>query len=278
MNSIPGEGNLLVCWQTSRGSVYTSTPAGWTVHSHGPIGPGADYARMMYRTATASESINVIVAADPGTPGGYNSVWEIEGTDLTPDTSSFDEVDTGTFPATIDAGTVTPTAGSPGIIILGYGVHCSDYIGPGHSFVTVGSGFTEDAQPWGDAHPLHVAAHQIVTSTTGSYATTSTMGGFTSNFGGWGGETLVFLGATGGEQNPPAPGQDIGWLVPTAVPDGEDFTWDLGFPFSDGSLEVRLDGQDQTGAVTSYDGACGEFTVSFEVQPGELLEARGIGR
>jgi hypothetical protein len=283
LDAAPIGGNWLVAFIASRGVGITldNSNGTWSEHPHGQITPGADFARMVYRVVGVGESSDVIISSIGGTRA---MVWEVSGIDGTLDTSSFADTDTGTQPASIDAGTLTPTASVPAIMFMGLAMHCSDWGGNGPTTMSTPSGWTLDGEYEvtvnGDAHPNVQADSQIATSTTGSYSTSSTIAGAGFNFGGWGGLAIVFQGTGGTEDTvqPPQPGQDLGWHVPTAVPDGEDFTWDLGFPFSDGSLEVRLDGQDQTGAVTSYDGACGEFTVSFEVLPGELLEARGIGR
>jgi hypothetical protein len=241
---------------------------------------------MSYRATDPGDTATVQVVASGG---GWAILWEIEGV-VAPDVESFVEADTGTAPASVGAGTVAVTDAA--LILSGVCVHCSDWGGNGDTQLADDASFTADAhyfinntidstEPFttGTSHPLTWGGHYSPT-VAGSYGPTLAMSSDSAppnNYGGQGGLQMAFL-AQGGQETPPSPGQDLGWIVPTAVPDGEDFTWDIGFAFSDGSLEVRLDGMDQTAAVTSYDGACGEFTVSFEVQPGELLEARGIGR
>lgn len=79
---------------------------------------------------------------------------------------------------------------------------------------------------------------------------------------------------------PPTQGQRFGPIVPLEAPDGTrtTFTLPAGYEFGDNTLEVFVDRLDQTAAVTSYDGACREFTLAFAPLPGELIEVYGQGR
>jgi hypothetical protein len=276
LDQAPTEGNVLVLWQDSRGVNFGTPPTGWTVHPAGVITPGSDFARMMYRTVAAGETAEITVLTG-SEPGGYSTVWEITGVETTPDDTSSDVVDTITMPASVDAGTLTPTASVKAIALMGLAIHCSDAVGGQVTFIAPGSGFTQDAQPWADAHPLHYAAHQNITSTTGSYATTQGLSGFSSNFAGWGGEAMIFI-ASAAVSNPPAPGQWVYNETPTPAPGGGVVTFFTANPFSDGSLSVFVDLVDQTAAITSYDGAAGSFTLAFDPRSWETLIVQYQGR
>jgi hypothetical protein len=284
--SAPTVGNTLVTFITGRlPPCQLATAVPWTEHPAGLLGNTGffnDSGRMAYRPVDGGDTAAVQVAVSDTTQA---VLWEVSGL-VTPSTTAVAEVSTLVQPAAANAGTITTAAGD--LVLAGIVIQCSGWGGNGDTTLSDDAEYTtvasheilnpgDPTEPFSSdtAHPA-LWFGTLIGATAGTHTPSVSITGAGFNFGGWGGLQMAFAGSAAA--NPPSPGQDLGWHVPTAVPDGEDFTWDLGFPFSDGSLEVRLDGQDQTGAVTSYDGACGEFTVSFEVLPGELLEARGIGR
>lgn len=275
LDMAPTEGNVLVIWQDSRGVNFGTPPTGFTVHSAGVLTPGSDFARMMYRTVAAGETADIQVLTGLE-PGGYATAWEITGVETTPDDQSSNQADTGTMPSSVDAGTLAPTAGVKAIALMGLAIHSTDSGGQAN-FVAAGSGFSEDAEPWNGAHPLHWAGHQNITLTSGTYATTQGLSGFAANFGGWGGEAMIFVGGSTVD-NPPAPGQWVYNETPTPAPGGGTVTFFTAYPFSDGSLSVFVDLVDQTAAITSYNGATGSFTLAFDPRSWETLIVQYQGR
>jgi hypothetical protein len=64
----------------------------------------------------------------------------------------------------------------------------------------------------------------------------------------------------------------------TPASDGLVTTFTTLHPFADGSLHVYIDHVDETAAVTSYDGACGDFTLNFAPRSWETVLVSYQGR
>lgn len=64
----------------------------------------------------------------------------------------------------------------------------------------------------------------------------------------------------------------------TPDPDGAETTFNTRCPFADGTLHVYIDNTDQTGAIDTYDGAAGTFTLLFAPTPTERITAFYLGR
>jgi hypothetical protein len=198
LDTDPTEGNWLVAGISSRGTAITLS-AGWTEHPHGSITPGSDVGKMAYRQVGPGESA-VVTLVTAG--GGQSEVWEVSGIDGTPDTTSFADVDTFVQPASIDAGTLSPTAGINALMFLFLVQHNSDYGGNGPTTMSTPSGWTLDGEyevaNVGDLHPNVQASSRQVTSTSGTYGTSSTIGGAAFNYAGWGGLAHEFAGSSSG--------------------------------------------------------------------------------
>jgi hypothetical protein len=277
MDAPPSAGNWLVAFIGSRGTVPTLA-SGWTEHPHGLITPGSDNGRMVYREVGVGEPADVALTTVGGTRA---EVWEVNGIDGTLDTSSFADVDTGTQPASINAGTLSPTSGVPAIMFMGLLMHCSDWSGNGPTTMSTPAGWTTDGEYEvtvnGELHPNVQADSRIEASTTGTYGTSSTIAGAGFNFGGWGGLALVFAGSAA--VNPTPPGDEVPTEVPTYDPDGPAYTFKTLGPFADQTLRVYVNRLDQTAAVLAYDGLCGTFQLAFDpLAKGWLLEVRYVGR
>jgi hypothetical protein len=285
----PTVGNLLLLGVTAydNGAAQNiPTPSGWTavtaiVH---PSGTGADTTwsgclfykladgtEVMFNPATGYDNQTVVLAEFDG-PGTL--VTQLSGADGPPGTTGLSGQEGNRSPT---FAALTTTAAEPVMMIGWWGqTGATGLVNTSGATSIDQSGATDIGHPSSGGVALGSAMiMRPVATSSGSERLTGLIYG-NNNFQFW--VTAAFQGTVSATDNPPSPGQDIGWVVPTEVTDGEDFTWAMPFPFSDGSLEVRLDGMDQSSAITSYDGVCGEFTVSFEVQPGELLEARAIGR
>jgi len=275
----PTEGDVFVLQVGRRGggalmhSAFTASPDGTTT-------PGSDGGAIGYRTVLAGETTSIQVR-DPANNGVAQTylIAELTGVDMTQTAHSEADVDTGTKPSSVDAGTLTiPGAG---IAVQGEVVHCSDWAGNGPTSIIVQPPWTELEQKAilvnGDEHPLVWLGSQSF-SAAASPSTVQALSGGPYNFGGYGGQTLFFASTAG--VTPPLSGQQFGPVLPVETPNGvtTTFTLPAGYEFADGSLRVYVDRLDQTAAVLSYDGAARTFTLGFAPKTGELVEVYAQGR
>lgn len=149
---------------------------------------------------------------------------------------------------------------------------------------TPGSGWTEDydaATPSGGG-PTSYVAHQFtsgsVTATSGNSAAGGAADGFGANTTNWCAVIAAFESVDGTFEQPPAPGQWVNHEIVTPVPDGVTTTFSTRWPFANGSLQVWVNGTDQTASLASYDGAAGTFTFSWAPHVGEAPMVRYQGR
>lgn len=268
LDSVPGAGNLLVAWQSTRSTFPSGIPTGWTLGPDGVIDPGLDGGRWIYRAATATEIAAVVVAVQEGVDI-QTSLWELEGVSLAPDASVSNSVDTTVFPTSISAGTLNATAA--GIALLGFSVHSSD--GGVSVTMTPGAGWTEKADiREGGFHPVHWSAERTVAAAAALSTTTQLDWPADLNYKGDGGQGLFFAAAS--VSSLPSPGQPVG--PETVTMSGDDGT--TIHPFADGSLRVFVDNVDQTAAITTQDGATGTFTLAFTPRPSETVTVFYQGR
>jgi hypothetical protein len=273
LDTDPTEGNWLVAGISSRGTAITLS-AGWTEHPHGSITPGSDVGKMAYRQVGPGESA-VVTLVTAG--GGQSEVWEVSGIDGTPDTTSFADVDTFVQPASIDAGTLSPTAGINALMFLFLVQHNSDYGGNGPTTMSTPSGWTLDGEyevaNVGDLHPNVQASSRQVTSTSGTYGTSSTIGGAAFNYAGWGGLALVFAGSS--SSSAPDKGQWVYGEVVTIT--GTSGT--TRFPYATGSLIVHVDGVVITRAsYVETNPITGDFDLTWDPDPDEVVTVDYQGR
>ncbi len=277
LDNPPSAGNWLVMGVAARGSSITLT-SGWTDHPHGSITPGSDFGKMAYRVVGSGESADVPITT---TAGHYAQIWEVSGIDGTLDASSFADVDTGTQPASINAGTITPTAGQPAILFAFLVMHCSDWGGNGPTSMSTPTGWTTDGEYEvtnnGDLHPNVQADSRVETATSGGYGTSSTVAGAGFNFGGWGGLALAFLGSA--TANPPQPGQWVDWTIVTMTTSGGVSVGTTLYPYQDRSLQIKVDGVlISPASYTETDPATGAFALSWLLDSSEVVQVRYQGR
>ena len=267
------EGDTLVAVVNSRGaSTWNYAAAGYTlVQAETQIGvSGGSQTFTVYKLAGAGESqtLNWVTNIHSGT------WYELPGT-WTPDTmdtsiGAGSPATSGPITVTSPSVTFAGTAYAQGGALDAYGGDMSS---------TPGAGWTEDYDARSaSGTPVSWTAHRfdsgsITGSMTNAVGLVDQAGVDTTN---WAAQVVAFIGDAG--SNPPSPAQWVYDEVPTPTPDGTTTTFTLAFPFTDGSLIVKVDRLDQTAAVTSYDGAAGTFTLGFAPKVGELVEVTYQGR
>ena len=277
LDAAPTQGNLLVCWMTQRGNpaVSATPPSGWTAHPGGTVDPDGVHGRMIYRVVGAGESATVTVkdSSETGAIEGTTLV-EFSGVNVVADADSEQEnsVVTGSSPATVNAGTITPTAGQSVLLVEGLCVACSDYPSDVHSSITPTTGWTEltdtmqDNGSGANLKPLHWFGYRIVTLTSGSYSTAQTLSPTSYNYAGDSGQALAFGASSGAAA--PASGQWVFGEVASMA--GAVGTLDYGY--AAGSLRIRVDGVlISPASYTETDPAAGTFTLSWTPDTDETV-------
>ena len=181
----PQIGNTLIAVLMSRGTTNVPvTPSGWTRHAEGEvIGAGFDGGRQtfFYKTAGASESVNVTISTSATTKSLYIAEWSGLGA---PD----DAVEVNNVAATtsMTVGTITPAA-TRGVLFAGFNQSSRQQT------LTMTAGFTESYTDIIDASgPSQVFGYQIVDPFAGPYTATCT----SSQSRGYGAYVLSFAAAS----------------------------------------------------------------------------------
>jgi hypothetical protein len=177
-------------------------------------------------------------------------------------------------------GSLTPGNGLAGVVIGAAAIGQSDFdpvpeVTPYPGVTEV----TEFKHGGGAEHPICWLGYEIVSSASGAYVSGGTITNALStpvNTNYWGGCTF-FLVTCDESDNPPMPGQTV-YRETIGVGDGVTTTFTTSHPYADGSLTLLVDLLDQTGAVTSFDGATGDVTLGFAPAVGELVQATYQGR
>ncbi len=262
----PTEGDLLVLWRTRRGGVdITVTPPGWTAHPLAGISPSSDSAAMFYRIVAAGETTTISVrdSSDTG-PVEEITVAEFSGVDTTADANSEQSNNSTTVPATVNAGTITPTSGQSVLLVEGLCVACSDFPSDVHSFITPDAAWTEvvdtmtnQSGSGANFQPLHWFGYRVVTLASGSYATAQGLGGGTLNYTGDGGQALAFAASA------QAIGPLTGQVVLGEVASMAGAVGTLDYPYAS-ILKVRVDGVIISPAsYTETNPGAGTFTLAW---------------
>ena len=181
----PQIGNTLIAVLMSRGTTNVPvTPSGWTRHAEGEvIGAGFDGGRQtfFYKTAGASESVNVTISTSATTKSLYIAEWSGLGA---PD----DAVEVNNVAATtsMTVGTITPAA-TRGVLFAGFNQSSRQQT------LTMTAGFTESYTDIIDASgPSQVFGYQIEDPFAGPYTATCT----SSQSRGYGAYVLSFAAAS----------------------------------------------------------------------------------
>jgi hypothetical protein len=264
----PADGNTLLLYRSGRdvGTIDPPNAGDWTVSPQGIMTNDTDAACVFLRPTTASESPNIVVS---GLIGNSASVL-IELPGVMTFTDSVESTGTASAPV---LGAVTPNAGAPAFVV---GFVCGHAGENTHPVWSPGTGWTEalDLSPGG--HPQNAAVYKAIASPSGSYTPDVAFTGSTAPIvASWAAQSFALSGDPC--VSPPMPGQTV-HRETVAVGDGTTTTFTTSFPYADGSLTVYVDLLDQTGAVTSFDGATGDFTLGFAPAVGELVQVTYQGR
>ncbi len=285
LGATPTPGNVLVAYVTQHLSdiQHYTNPAGFTEHPDSPLplpnagtpGTADGMIAALYRLIQTGDS----AAVSLGTIGGavrldlleFGGGWQLDDTG----SDTFFGIVSGTAqPCPI--GSVTAAAVSLVTGIGAWSIGNPDDTGT----VTVDRGTLHDYGKVDGAHsPMLGISYEAVTGPT-TVAPVMTRHLFSGDNNGTAGLLFSFGCPDSAADTPPLTGQAFGPVLPLETPDGATFTFSLsaGYEFADASLRVFVDRLDQTGAVTSYDGAARTFTLAFAPVAGELVEAYGQGR
>jgi hypothetical protein len=269
----PTAGNVLLVLRTDRNGIGASyTASGWDqLVTVGPGGSGSDglgfFGKISDGTETGIYFDNVPGGGDPPSNPTSCYVMEISGANLE-DIVLSSTSGAGT-PAVFTA--VTPISGAPVLLISAFSIATDG--------VSIGS-FTADANYsviFDDnltitTHSFRYLEQRSVASASGSYSASVTFPGGADP---WYALSIGLSCSNAG--NPPMPGQTV-YRETIGVGDGTTTTFTTSFSYADGSLTVYVDLLDQTGAVTSFDGATGDFTLGFAPAVGELVQVTYQGR
>ena len=199
----PQIGNTLIAVLFSRGTTNVPvTPSGWTRHAEGEvIGAGFDGGRQtfFYKTAGASESVNVTISTSATTKSLYIAEWSGLGA---PD----DAVEVNNVAATtsMTVGTITPSA-ARGVLFAGFNQSSRQQT------LTMTAGFTESYTDIIDASgPSQVFGYHIEDPFAGPYTATCT----SSQSRGYGAYVLSFAAAA----------NEVVWYPAPQANDGDDAT------------------------------------------------------
>lgn len=268
-DSTPTPGNLLVCaWMSHTNLLIAGDMPGWTNRGFAhvvAVGGQAKLATVFTKIAGDSEPLDNSITF--GVLSGLNQQYALQewaGVDSVDVVQTKeDEVGSGGMEIAI-----TPTAGGIGVIHF-----TSAYDGPHHTVLYPDMVLDSER---GASPPTWFVGHMLVDDASGSYLPGFTTTGFHKGAG-----VAMMLVCTGSETDTPC--IDAGQPSPddepvTPAPDGVETTFLTRCPFADNTLHVYVDNTDQTGAITSYDGAAGEFTLGFAPTPTERITVFYLGR
>ena len=272
------DGDVLVIVASKRTSAVVFSPPGYTDSGEGDVTGGVDYVKGGYRTASS----------DSGTFGG-SSVNEADGWyEISPGATLVDHAsDTGSGYIATTPDVIVPAGGilftSAGIG-SGGGFDHGDYNGPptrpGPNLAwTNPAGWVIDwnAQVF-DGHPsTYIGYYQ--NATTSPVTVSPSLSFYNDGAGPWPWQMVVMVfGPTAGA-NPPQPGQDVPWEVVTMTTVNGVSTGTTQFPYADRSLLVKVDGVlISTASYVEDDGLCGDFHLTWEKDPSEVVTVKYIGR
>jgi hypothetical protein len=265
------DGDLLVLAISSRSSL--GTPTGYTL---GPEGVQSSADWMAFFTKTASGDSQTT----PPTISGGTGWWELSAGLTIADSSSASGSATGLPSETFSAGAVDMAAGDIALILFAGadgGVMDSGIILDDWHWVIAGAATEDHHGSVTSGHPAFVFAHYTATA-AGSFTAQATFlepissGAFT-----WTAQVLVLH--SDAATNPPPPAQETPWVTVTMTTVGGVSTGTTAFPYADRSLQVKVDGVIISPAsFTETDGACGDFALSWEVDPDNVVQVSYKGR
>jgi len=256
--STPTPGNLLIYSFISEGSpehVPTPTVAGWTYQadvSVAGVGGQSQYVAVYTRIAASSEPLDVaIVFTGSGSTGRtypYGQLQEWAGVDTVDVVAELSDSDGSEGLATI---TITPTAGTLGVLVATFGVD-----GPIHNLPNIGGFITDDEVNIGP-QSTRTIGHLLVSDASGSYTI-----GTDRSTGTQSASVALSLICTNAGGIPPGALMHVKNEF-VADGDGTTTSFTTRYPYASGSLEVFVDGVPIINGITEVDPDAGTFSLDF---------------
>lgn len=267
----PSAGDNLIVWAISRTDTGPlAPPSGWTtaidVHTTDNLfTPATSYGAVFSKVSDGSEGINPFLI-----PAGDSIVIWNFGPDVT---IGYGSPVNDQHTSTLNCGTVTPTGPA---LVFGCAIESTD---DSDTFTTVpDAGVTEvaDFENNSGNMPWMWAGYKTVTA-AGSTAVTAVVTCSNPIREFWGACSFYVQSTTAA--NPPTPTQDVPWTVVTMTTSGGVSVGTTAFPYADGSLQVKVDGVLISPAgYTETDPSCGDFSLTWLLDPDEVVTVKYIGR